>query len=60
MVQMWEEKKSERRASASVWVGDSQLLRESRKESEWARWRTPPAPSCRCRGACMRRETFYR
>ena len=36
MVQMWEEKTSERRASASVWVGDSQLLRESRKESEWA------------------------
>jgi hypothetical protein len=33
---MREEKKTEQRASGSVWVGNSQLLRESLRETEWA------------------------
>lgn len=33
---MREEKKSERRASGSTWIADSQLLRESVRETDWA------------------------
>lgn len=34
--QMREEKKSERRAGGNAWITDSQLLRESVKETAWA------------------------
>ncbi len=34
--QLREERKSERRASGSVWVGDSQVLREAVRETEWS------------------------
>lgn len=34
--QMREEKRSERRASGSTWVTDSQLLRESVREAAWS------------------------
>ncbi|PRW33003.1 tryptophan synthase beta chain 1 isoform A [Chlorella sorokiniana] len=36
IVEMREEKKSERRAGGNAWVADSQLLRETVKESAWA------------------------